>query len=209
LYYCEGSQNYTDVVVHINEVLRDGDYCVSIAMDGKSVSWQRGVQSICFTNNILKSILKDAYSLLSHHAVAYDDVVYEMKVKKVLPKNKQFWGAPQMMRIKWECTGTFSIIKRDYEINFVVGDNNKQRNRQCNSVCIIKVKKTKEGAAIEAEVETGKISLFGAFSQSSHRSSSNPPSPPPRCKSGGNRHEVDDEATGRHYWASVCTISCR
>ena len=83
-----------------------------------------------------------------------------MKVKKVLPKNKQFWGAPQIMRIKWECTGTFSIIN---EINSVVGDNNKQRNRQCNSVCIIKAKKTKEGAAMEAEVDTGKISLFGAW----------------------------------------------
>jgi hypothetical protein len=45
-----------------------------------------------------------------------------MKVKKVLSENKQFWGAPQVMHIKWECTGSFSIIKRDYMIDYVVVD---------------------------------------------------------------------------------------
>ncbi len=55
------------------------------------------------------------------------------------------------------------------------------------------MKKTKERAATEAEVDTGKISLFGTFSQSCHGSSSNPPSTPTRCNSGGNRHEVDDD----------------
>jgi len=60
--FCEGSHNYVDMVVHINGVLHDGDYRVSIAMNGKSVSWQHGVQSICFTQNILKSILEATYS---------------------------------------------------------------------------------------------------------------------------------------------------
>ena len=173
-YYCEGMQDYADMVVHINGVLRGGDYHMSIATDGKSILWQRGVQAICFTKYIVKSILKDSYSPLSHCTVTYDNVTQEMKVKKVLPENKQFWGAPQVMRIKWECTGTFSIIKRDYEIDYVIVDDKKQRNHQCNSICIIKVKKTKERAVTEAEVDTWKISLFGAFSQSSHGSSGNP-----------------------------------
>jgi hypothetical protein len=55
------------------------------------------------------------------------------------------------------------------------------------------VKKIKEHAVTEAEVDTGKISLLGAFNQSSHGSSGNPPSPPPWHKSGGNRHEVDND----------------
>jgi len=53
---------------------------------------QCGVQSDCFTKYILKSFLKDAYSPLSHHAVAYNNSVQEMKVMRVLPENKQFWG---------------------------------------------------------------------------------------------------------------------
>ncbi len=51
-----------------------------------------------------------------------------MKVKKVLPKNMQIWGAPQVMRIKWECTGSFSIIKKDYVINYVVVDKNNRKS---------------------------------------------------------------------------------
>jgi hypothetical protein len=81
---------------------------------------------------------------------------------------------------------------RDYKVNYVVVDDNKQRDHQCNSICIINVKKTKERVATEAEVDIGEISLFGAFSPSSHGSSGNPLSPPPRCNSGGNRHGVDD-----------------
>ncbi len=51
-----------------------------------------------------------------------------MKVKKVLPENKQIWGAPQVMRIKWECMGSFSIIKKDYVIDYVIVDKNNQRS---------------------------------------------------------------------------------
>jgi hypothetical protein len=40
--------------------------------------------------------LKDAYSSSSHRVIAYDDVAQKMKDKKVLPKHKQFWGAPQV-----------------------------------------------------------------------------------------------------------------
>ena len=61
-YYCEGSHDYVDMAVHINGVLHDGDYRMSIATNGKSVSWQREVQSICFTQNNLNSILEATYS---------------------------------------------------------------------------------------------------------------------------------------------------
>jgi hypothetical protein len=102
-----------------------------------------------------------------------------MQEKKVCPEHKLFWGAPQVVRIKWECTGATAIIKRDYKIDYVNVDSSRRRNRQCNSVIIVQVKSAKEHAATEAEVNTGQISLFGAFSQSSHVSIGNPPSPPP------------------------------
>jgi hypothetical protein len=56
-YYCEGSQDYADVVFHVNGLLRDKDYHVSVATDGKAVLWQRTIQSVCFTKKILKSIM--------------------------------------------------------------------------------------------------------------------------------------------------------
>ena len=62
------------------------------------------------------------------------------------------------------------------------------------------MKKAKECAATEAEVDAGKISLFGTFSQSSNASSGNPPSPPLGCKSPQLKspplaagHKVDDD----------------
>jgi hypothetical protein len=130
----------------------------------------------------LEAILKNGYSASSHRAVAYDDVAQEMQEKKVRPEHKLFWGAPQVVRIKWECTGATAIFKRDYPIDYVIVVSKGRKNRQCNSVLIVQVKRAKERAAAEAEVDTGQISLFGAISQSSN-ASGGPLSPPPRRKS--------------------------
>jgi hypothetical protein len=81
-----------------------------------------------------------------------------------------------------ECTGATAIFKRDYEIDYVNVDSKGRRNRQCNLVLIVQVKRAKERAATEAEVDAGQISLFGALSQSSN-ANDGPSSPPPRCKS--------------------------
>ena len=116
---------HDDVVVHINGVLHKGDYHVSIATDGKSVLWQCGVQSICFTKNILKSILKrHLFPLEPSRRHLRRHRSGDENQEGALPKSKQFWGAPQVMHIKWECTGTFSIIKRDYEIDYAKGTAN-------------------------------------------------------------------------------------
>jgi hypothetical protein len=150
----------------------------------------------------LKSIMGGSYSHSSHRAIVYNDVAKEMQEKKVHPKDKCYWGASQVVRLKWECTGTTSIIKRNYAIDYVNVDASRRRNRQCNSVLIVKVKKTKEHAETEAVVDTAQISLFGAFSQSSYGSSSNPPGPPPRCKrsdSSNREHEVDDNYEDDDY----------
>jgi hypothetical protein len=130
----------------------------------------------------LEAILKNGYSASSHRAAAYDDVAQEMQEKKVRPEHKHFWGAPQVVCIKWECTGATAIFKCDYEIDYANVYSKGRRNHQCNSVLIVQVKRAKERAATEAEVNAGRISLFGAFSQSSN-ASEGPPSPPPRPKS--------------------------
>jgi hypothetical protein len=175
---------------------------VSVATDEKAVSWQRAIQSICFTKKILKSIMGFSYSHSSHCAFAYSNVAQEMQEKRVRPELKLYWGASQAVRLKWECTGATTIIKHDYKIDYVNVDASGRRNRQCNSDLIVKVKKTKERAEMEAVVNAGQISLFGAFSQSSHGSSGNPPSPPlqrKRSDSSNHGHEVDDDDKDDDY----------
>jgi hypothetical protein len=181
-YHTKGKHDVADVMFHVNGVLRDTDYRVSVAADRKSFSWQCTIHTICFSKKILEAILKNGYSASSHRAVAYDDVAQEMQAKKIRPEHKLFWGAPQVVRIKWECTGAIVIIKRDYPIDYVIVDSKGRKDRQCNSVLIVQVKRAKERAATEAEVDTGQISLFGAFRQSSN-ASDGPPSPPLRRKS--------------------------
>ena len=179
-YHCKGSQDLADVAFHVNGVLHaDIDYRVSVAADRNYISWQRAIRTICFSKRILEAILKAECSASSHRTVAYDDVVQEMHEKKILPERKLYWGAPQVVRLKWECTGVTTIIKRDYEIDYVNVDSKGRKNHQCNSVLIVRVKRSKERAEMKAEADAGQISLFGAFSQSSHGSSGNPPSPPP------------------------------
>ena len=138
-YHCKCKQGVADVVFHINSVLRNTGYRVSIAADKKSVSWQRTIQRVCFTKKILQAILKNGYPASSHPAVAYNDVTQEMQEKKVLPEHKLYWGAPQVVPIKWECTGATAIFKRDYPIDYINVDLSRRRNRQCNSVLIIQV----------------------------------------------------------------------
>ncbi len=68
--------------------------------------------------------MKGEYSASSHRAIACDDVAQEMHEKKILPKRKLYWGAPQVVCLKWECTGGTTIIKCDYEINYANVDSN-------------------------------------------------------------------------------------
>jgi hypothetical protein len=102
-----------------------------------------------------------------------------MHEKKIRPKHKLYWGAPQVVCLKWECTGTTAIIKHDYKIDYVNVESKGRKNQKCTSGVIVQVKKAKEHAETEAEVDAGQISLFGAFSKSNYGSSGKPPSPGP------------------------------
>jgi hypothetical protein len=116
-YFCEGNQDYAKVAFHINGVLRDVDFHVSVAPDGKSVHFVRAVHAVCFSKEVLKSIMGRDYSETSSRVVTYDDVAQKMQAKKVLPENKLYWGGPQVVRLKWECTGTPRIFKGNYPVD--------------------------------------------------------------------------------------------
>ncbi len=145
---------------------------------------------MCYTKKILVVIMGNAYSPFNHCVVAYNHIAQEMFAKKVKPNNKCIWGTAQVMRIKWECTGTPTIIKRNYAIDYVAVNSNGRRNCQRNTIIIVKLKKAKERTA-EAEVDVGKIDMFGPFSQGSSN-----PSPALQCRKGPlerRGHKVDDD----------------
>jgi hypothetical protein len=96
--------------------------------------------------------MESAYSPSNHRLVAYNNIAQEMFAKKIRPNNKPFWGAAQVMHIKWECMGTPIILKHNYGIGYVAVNSNGRSNRQQNTIIIIKLKKAKERTA-EVEVE--------------------------------------------------------
>ena len=163
-YFCEGSQDFAEVTLHVNGVLRDIDYHVSMAPDGKSINYVRTVRSECFTKEVLQSIMGTDYSTTHTRVIAYDDVAQEMLEKKVISKNKLYWGEPQVVHLKWECTGTHKIFKGDYAIDYVVKDPSGRKNRQRNTILIVRVKKAKERSAAAAEVVSSRRSASSAYS---------------------------------------------
>ena len=68
-YHVKGKQDIADMVFHINGVLRDTNYRVSVVANRNSVLWQHAIQSVCFTKKILQAILKNGYSTSSHRAI--------------------------------------------------------------------------------------------------------------------------------------------
>ena len=188
-YYCEGTQDFAEVAFHVNGVLHDIDYCVSVAPDGKAIFYVRAVRAECFSKEVLRSIMGRDYSTTNSRVVAYDDVAQEMIEKKVLPESNLYWGEPQVVRLKWECTGTPQVFKGDYPIDYVARDSSGRRNRQRNTILIVRVKKAKERAAATAKAVVGEISLLGDFSQGS----SNGSPLPRRQKRARREHEVRDD----------------
>jgi hypothetical protein len=85
---------------------------VQVAKDGHSILFVRAIHAKLFDKIILKKIMKDNYHEGSACVIAWDDMVQEMEGKKVHPKHGLFWGKPQVVYLKWKCTGTFIVIDK-------------------------------------------------------------------------------------------------
>ena len=116
---------------HVNRVLRECDFCMSMTQDRKSVSYQYAIMGNCFTKDVLESIMGNDYSPANNCVIAFHDVSQENQEKKVCPKNTIYWDKPQVVHLKWECTGTPTIFKGDYPIDYIATDSNGRQNCQC------------------------------------------------------------------------------
>jgi hypothetical protein len=194
-YYAVGAYDYADVAFRVNGTMQKREYQVRVAKDGLSVSFLGAISSLSFDKKILQKIMGAEYRESSSRVVAWDDTALEMQSKNVRPMNGLFWGEPQVVRLRWKCTGTPTAInKHDYPTEYKVRDNRGVWHVQCDCIVIVTVRKAEERMQAELEVGTSYVDLFGINSSQSQRSD-DPPSPPRRRRKkrrSEDRHAVDD-----------------
>ena len=121
----------------------------------------------------------------------------EMQQKNVRPLNGLFWGEPQVVQLRWKCTGTPTRVdKHDYPTEYRVKDKQEKWHMQCNCIVLVTVRKAEERTQAELEVATSYVDLFGIDSSQESQRSDDPPSPPPlrrKKRRSEDRHAVDDD----------------
>jgi hypothetical protein len=61
-----------------------------------SVAWQRVIHKRCFDKKLLQGIMKDKYSSSHSRVIAYDNVLQEMHLNRLIPDaSRLYWGAPK------------------------------------------------------------------------------------------------------------------
>ncbi len=122
-YYADGVYDYADTVFCINKTMQKSEYQIQVAEDGLSVSFLCAICSCSFDKKILRKIMGAEYRESSACVVPWDDTAPEMQAKNVRPVNGLFWGEPQVVRLRWKCTGTPTRVdKHDYPTEYKIKD---------------------------------------------------------------------------------------
>jgi len=188
-YYADGAYDYADVVFCVNGTMQKGEYQVRGAEDSLSALFVCAISSHSFDKSILRKIMGAEYRESSSRVIAWDDTALEMQVKNVRPVNGLFWGKPQLVRLRWKCTGTPTAVnKHDYPTEYRVKDKRGEWHVQCNCIVLDTIKKAEEQMRTELELGTSYVNLFGIDSSQNQRSD-DPPSPPRRRRK--KRHSED------------------
>ena len=157
--------------------------------DGLLVSLVCVISSRSFDKKILRKIMGGEYRESSSLVIAWDDTVLEMQAKNVRPVNGLFWGEPQVVRLRWKCTGTPTAVnKHDYLTEYRVRDKRGEYHVQCDCIMLVTIKKAEERTQAELEVVTSYVDLFGIDRSQSQRSDDSPS--PPCCRR--NKRRLED-----------------
>ena len=122
-----------------------------------------------------------------------------MQATNVRPVNGLFWGEPQVVRLRWKCTCTPTVVNNhDYPTEYRVKDKQSEWHVQCDCIVLVTVKKSKERTQAELEVATSYVNLFGIDSSQSQRSDDPPSSPccrrkKRRSEEREDRHKVEND----------------
>jgi hypothetical protein len=133
------------------------------------------------------------YHKSSTRIIAWDNTVQKMEGKKVYLQNGLYWGKPQVVHLRWKCTGTpIAVNKLNYPRPLAYRVKMRgEWHRQCNCIVLITVQSAENCVMSELEVKSSFIDLFGVDSS---QSQDDPPTPPPqhRKRKLEERHEVDN-----------------
>ncbi len=104
-YYNKGGVDFVEVAMHINGMLPKGTCRMRLAKDGMSVTWQRLLMQVCFTNEQLCAIMRN-YSSSHHRVFAYDNVAQQMDWEARTPNAAGlFWGKAQAIPLAFKAMG--------------------------------------------------------------------------------------------------------
>jgi len=162
------------VEIHIPGMVAEGTYRFALAEDGMSITWQRAINRVCLSKERLRGVMGEKYSSSSSRVIAYDDATQEMRHDKVAHDvGGQYWGTPQVIRLREECTGTPTMSIYPYPTKNVI-----RGHRQYNTLAHCRVQLAKQRYSNVTKTHVKTIDLFGI--QSSQESShDDAPSPPP------------------------------
>jgi len=128
---------------------------------------------VCLNKERLRGVMGERYSSSSSRVIAYDDATQEMRHNKVShDAGGQYWGAPQVIRLREECTGTPIESIYPYPTKVKI-----QGHRQYNTLAHCRVQLAKQRFNNQTKTQVRTIDLFGI--QSSQSSHDDLPSPPP------------------------------
>jgi hypothetical protein len=120
-YYADGVYDYADAVFCFNGTMQKSEYQIRVAEDDLLVLFLRAISSRSFDKKILRKIMGTEFRESSSRVVAWDDTALEMQSNNVRRVNGLFWGEPQVVRLRWQCTGTPTHVdKHDYPTEYRV-----------------------------------------------------------------------------------------
>ena len=142
--------------IHIPGMVAEGTYRFALAKDGMSITWQRAINRVCLNKERLRGVMGERYSSSSSRVIAYDDATQEMRHNKVSHNTGgQYWGAPQVIRLREECTGTPTESIYPYPTNNVI-----RGHHQYNTLTHCRVQLAKQRFNSQTKMQVRTINLF-------------------------------------------------
>ncbi len=179
----EGTTDYCVVYLYLTGIVPEGGFNASLSSDGFTISWCRPVDAFLFLMQHLKKIMGDKYSDTHIRVRSFDQVTQAiLEDKNKADAQDLFWGKPQEIHLKNQCTGDVITKMTTYPQRDVPTIRYKSvEHRQFNTIVELKVKLAVQRKTAMKRTKTEKpIELF-----SSHEGSI--PSPGVRAHRHGNK----------------------
>ncbi len=105
----------------MNGRLPPGTYHFSLAKNGMTILFSRGISTVCFDTHQFWGVMGSKFSESLSRVMAFDNAVQAIYRNKVTPDTGgQYWGAPQVIHLCEKCMGTPVIHVYPYCTSFKI-----------------------------------------------------------------------------------------